>query len=366
MTFPVLFKITPGPFGLDLSDRSIKIAQLSRRRGTFFLENFGEAIFEEGLVENGKILARDMLAARVRSAVQAIPLTSSYAACSLPEQETYLRVIQLPRMKPEELREAVQWEVEQNIPIHLSEAYFDWEVVPSLNNNESKKGGVDHFDILVSAAPRALVDSYVELFEQAGLKVFALEPESVALARSLIPKNSYQPPLLIVDFGRTRIRFIIYAGGSIRFTSFVHTPDTSFLDIIIRTLGVDVKEANRLLEEVGLDEEQDKRVYEALIPALTDYQQQIQKYMNFFATLEPHVHGNVPGISKIILSGGGSWLKGIEKYFTTTLGIPVEVGNPWVNILQTPLRETPELPFKDSIRYATSLGLVLSGQNNMH
>ena len=40
-----------------------------------------------------------------------------------------LRVVQLPHMGKEELNEAIQWEVEANIPLPLEEVYFDWETI---------------------------------------------------------------------------------------------------------------------------------------------------------------------------------------------------------------------------------------------
>jgi len=48
-------------------------------------------------------------------------------------------------------------------------------------------------------------------------------------------------------------------------------------------------------------------------------------------------------------------------YLALALGIPVEIGNPWTNILKEPLKEVPGLPYRRSLSYTTSLGLALSG-----
>lgn len=102
MNFPTLFKITPEPFGLDLSDRSFKIAEVSRKRGKFSLKNLGVQSIEEGLIQDGEIHSEEKLARVIRDGLGRLkngPPTSPYVACSLPEQKTFLRVVQLPPLK---------------------------------------------------------------------------------------------------------------------------------------------------------------------------------------------------------------------------------------------------------------------------
>lgn len=357
MTFPTLFKITPEPFAMDLSDRSVKIIKLGRKRGELFLENFGSFSVEQGVMEEGAILDEKKLIAAIQKGLGALkngPLQTSYVSCSLPEQKTYQRVVQLPLMKEEEMREAIQWEIEANIPVPLAEIYFDWQVIPSKN----QKNG--HADILVSAAAKDIVDSYTALFDKADLIPFSFEPESVAISRSLIKNGFSKEPLLIVDLGRNRTSFVIYGGQSLRFSSSVKLSGEIFTQSIMKVMRVGEEEAVRLKEEVGLNERENKSVYEAMIPPLTDFKEQIEKYIEFYAARSEHAHSGVSAVSKVLLCGGGTTIKGLDKYLALSLGIPVEIGNPWVNILKPPLRETPELPFVESVRYATALGLALA------
>jgi Tfp pilus assembly PilM family ATPase len=110
-----------------------------------------------------------------------------------------------------------------------------------------------------------------------------------------------------------------------------------------------------------MDREKDPRVFDAIIPVITDLKEQIKQYIDFYTGHATHIHNNKSGIWKVLLSGGDAQLIGLEKYLTLALGIPVEKVNPWINILEPPLRETPELSYEDSIRYATALGLALTG-----
>jgi len=370
MNFPTLFKITPEPFGLDLSDRSIKVTKLSLKKGRLFLENFGESDIEEGLMKDGIILSEEKLVSAIRHALSNLkmgPLKTPYVACSLPEQRTYLRVVQLPKIKKEEIQEAIQWEIEANFPIALSDVYFDWEIIRTTDNSpggsfqpDHSRAELDHLDILVSAASRELVDSYAESLYKAGLKPFSFELESTASVRSLIKKGFCSKPVIIIDLGQTRTNFIIYAGYSIRFTSSIQISEDVIIENIMRAMNVNVEEAERLEREIGLNREADERVFESIVPAMTDLKQQIIEYMDFYESHSTHMHESNTSITKVILSGGGTRLGGIEKYLAVALKMPVEIANPWINILEPPLRETPELSYARSVRYATSLGLALT------
>ena len=107
-------------------------------------------------------------------------LTTRHVVCSLPEEHSFTRVIQLPKMNMSEAKEAIKWEIEQNIPMAISDVYYDWQLVPL------EQKGIEHQDVLISAAPRTIVDGYVSVIKKCGFIPRALEVESVAVSRSLV------------------------------------------------------------------------------------------------------------------------------------------------------------------------------------
>lgn len=355
MNFPTLFKITPKPFGLDLSDRSFKIAELSGKKGGFTLENFGGAAIEEGLLEDGVILSEEKLARAIHDGLGTLksgPPRSPYVACSLPEQKTFLRIVQLPKVKKEEIHEAVQREIEANIPLALSDVYFDWQIVPPLHQN------VSHLDVLISAAPRDLVDSYTQVLRRAGLKPFLFEPESVALARCVVKNGFSEKPVLIVDLGRTRTNFIIYAGQGIRFSSTIQISGDLITENIARGLNVSPKEAETLKQKVGFLKTNIK-VFEAIVPVLTDLKQQIAKYIAFYTDHATHLHDGVFKIDKLLLTGGGARLKGIDDYLASSLKTHAELADPFENVRSPLFGENPKGSGAEFATYTTALGLAL-------
>ncbi len=93
---------------------------------------------------------------------------------------------------------------------------------------------------------------------------------------------------------------------------------------------------------------------------------QIKKYLAYYQTHSFHEHlkpANCKNL-KIYLSGGGANLKGLLDFLSFELKTPIELGNPWINILQPEIKEIPGLSFEKSLGYSTALGLALRGIKN--
>ncbi len=361
-----LFELYPPVFGVDLSDLSVKMVKLKQRGRYLELESFNKTSIPDGVITGGEVVnipkAAEMLRSTMKAAKGVKFERSHYVVASLPEEQSFIRLIQLPKMKIEEAEAAVRYEAENNIPFPLEEVYLDYQIIPPLLNH------LDHFDILIVATPRKIIDSYIACFREAGLIARALEVESIAIVRSMISGEIAEEPVLIIDLGETRTSFIIFSGRTIRFTSSTEISGKALTDAISRELGVGLQEAEILKKKYGLSRKgEGGDVFGAMIPVLTDLKEQIHSYMMFYREHASHEHRRLKDpsrgndITKVLLTGGGAALKGLENYFALELKVSCEKANPWVNILQPPLREVPELPYEESLGYTTALGLALRG-----
>ena len=350
-------------FGLDLSDLSLKIVQFKEKKNKLSLNGYAKKDLPVGLVGEGKIKKEKELA-EILKEVLAKPekgsLEGRRVVCNLPEEKVFIRMIQMPPMKESEVDEAVKWEAETHIPLKIDEVYLAWQKIKPISGN------FDHLDILIAASPRVLVDRYVSFLKKSGLEPIALEPESVAVVRSLINPDDLKPTI-IVDLGMTGTNFVIYSAGAIRFTSHIDISGQLFSQVIIKELSVEEPEANRLKIEIGLDETKEKgKIYQALEPVVSDLAKQIKDYISFYHNHASHIHGPNGTIAQVLLCGGDSLLLNLPQYLNQKLNLPVRTGNSLVNIpslLPTKKKETPRqspLSPKGSLTYATALGLALN------
>ncbi len=359
--------LKPKAFGLDISDLSLKIANLKNKGKFLTMSSFGTAKIEPGLIKDGEIKDEKALIKIVKeslSKVRGKKLDTRYVAASLPEEKAFLQVIQLPKMPEADLKSAVIYEAENYIPLPIEDVYLDFQNVPAIKDH------LDHCDVLIAALPKKTVDPYLSVLSGAGLKPLTLEIESLAIARALV-KNEIVPfPTLLIDLGSTRTSFIIFSGYALRFTSSIPISSDQLTEAISHALNVDFKKAEELKIKYGLgntlkkDEKskEAKQVVEALKPLLNDLVGQIKKWSEFYQTHTSHEHlPEESGIESVLLSGGGANLKGLANFLSLELKMPVSLGNPWVNILKPPLKEVPQLKFQDSLAYTTALGLALKG-----
>ncbi len=358
-------------FGLDISDSSIKIAQLKKSNNGARLISHNRVSVPPGIIEEGEIIKDQELIDLIRKTTKEIKgkkLRSNYAVCSLPEQHSFIKIIRMPKMTMAELETAIKWEAEANIPFPSNEVYMDWQII------RQEQGHADHFDILINAVPKKIIDRYLGVLRKADIEPIVFETESIASIRSLIKNEFTDKPVLIIDLGFNRTSFNIFSGHSIRFTSSIPISNNQMIKEIADQMKISWEEAKVLKFKIGLDKNKDNgKIFNILLPVLTKLVESIKDCASFYEQHDEHQKDCLDRISKVILCGGGANLSGIAEYLSLWLKLPVVLGNPWVNILCSSKRKPtsclnelkfPEFSYEESLSYSTVLGLALRGINS--
>lgn len=340
-------------FGLDFSEASLKAVVLAKKAKQTKLVNFVDCALEEGIIVKGRIVKAEVLSEAIKVALKKAKkgvIKDRYVVSCMPEAESFIRIIKLPNLPEEELVSAVRWEFEQHIPLALNEVYLDWQKV-------GKKG--NDLEVLVAAAPRKLVESYTQVIKDAGLIPLAMETESVATARSLVKEND-QDCYLIVDIGYGRTSLVIHDHGMIQFASSVEPFSHSFSEKLASDLKLNLKEAESLKRMYGLSHEDkgvSQKIYRSLQPLVEKLSGEISTALKFYNDHFPQ--GQT--LKRVMLCGGGAKLKGLVPALKIMLKEDVVLGDPWVNIWSAQGKYLPEISRKDSLSYATAIGLSLRG-----
>lgn len=346
-------------FGLDLSDLSIKLAWLKKDNNQIKLASFNRQDIPEGVIELGVIKKEEELIELIKKTVleaKGEKIKTKNCIVSLPETESYIRVVQLPRIKKEEIAEAIQWELEANIPVALDDIYFDWQIIGK------NQGSSDHTDILIGALPKMLVDPYLSVLKKANLNPLVFEIESVAISRALIKDEVCLEPVMIIDIGAKRSNLIIFCGDTIWLTTSLPISNNVLIDDIAKNLKISQTKAKSLKIKIGLDPKKEEGlIYQAMMPKEVELVAEIKKYIDYYQTANITRHASKPNIERIFLCGGGANLKGLTAFLSSHLKVDVEVGNPWVNILGPSASKLPDISFEESMSYSTALGLALRG-----
>jgi len=266
-------------------------------------------------------------------------------AISLPEPLVFTRTIKFPLLTDQEIESAVKWEAEQYIPIPLSEAIVEHQIV---ERSEGSQGGVT---VLLVASPKVLVEKYIKLISGAGLTTVGVETEALALCRALAPETG---TVLILDFGAQSSNIAIVKDAMVRFSRSIPTAGEAFTRALSQSLGIEHEQAEAYKKTYGLSSDLEGKVKKSLAPVFNLVAEEIKKAIHFYQTEEK---GEAP--KSVIVSGGTSSMPEAISTLTNLLGIEVVVGNPFAKVL-VDVQASKSLANYSSL-YSVAVGLALRG-----
>ena len=349
-----IFNDDSNVFGLDLSDLSVKVVQIKNDGSFDSISSYASVPLPSGCISDGEIIKKDLIISSIKKAIeisQPKRIKSKKVICSLPETKAFLRIISIPKMEDDEIKEAVKWEMEANIPLPLEQVYYDWQIIPEDLFLEKNK-----ISLLVVAIAKAVVDQSIEILEAAGLDPVGLEIESISQARSLLSEKNNQATVLIVDMGDRRTSFSVTRGGVPCFTSSIPLCGQSITDVISKGMSVTFEEAEKIKLSYGIGNDfKNDALFKLTQPILENFIKEIDQSIDFYLTGLKYSNS----IDKIIICGGGANTKGIVPYLSKKLGREIEFGNPWINMALG--KELPTIEKSQSVQYSTAVGLALKG-----
>jgi type IV pilus assembly protein PilM len=272
---------------------------------------------------------------------------------TIPEEKVFTRVISVPFTDDKKsLEETIKWETESSIPVAISDIYYDWQIL----DQEKEKASV-----LVMAASKDVVDNYLEIFDSLNLRVIAVEPESLSMARSLIAKES-QDYSLLIDIGNDSSNFAVCKKDVPVFTANSSISGRMMTEIAVKELGISFEKAESYKIKKGLEGSRINSAKNSAIfnSVLETFIQEIKKTIEFLQE-NLFLEEKNKKITKIILCGGGSNLKGLGSYLTVKLQQPVAQSNPWINLNFT--KKIPPISKQSSQGFAPVIGLTLKSQD---
>lgn len=330
-------------FGLDIGGSSIKLIRVKKEDSGLVLRRAGEVSTPIPLAEANTEKQIKTLSTAVKDLKEDAGVTTKKAVASLPESKVVSRLKWFPPMKEKEIRSALKFEAETFIPYPLDKVQLDYQIV-----EQDDEGRVLVF---VAAAPKKIINRYVDLGKRANLDFVALETPAVALARYF---SVDQMPTLIVDMAYNHSYFAACKSGQVYLTRTVPLGAKGFARAISLSLGLDEEEAESYRRAYGFREDElEGKVQKAMEPVWEKYVNSLKKILLSFR------EDWGQEVEVIVLTGGGVMMPDFSEELTRTLGLEVQVAEPFVG-----LEIESEPPFdikKEGPRFAVAMGLATRG-----
>lgn len=333
--------------GIDIGSSAIKIVELAPQgAGKWKLLTAASLATPEGaqLISGQANLAA--ISATIAKVCKEAGVHTRQVVASIPEEQVSTHLVEMPAMTEGEVEQALEWQVEQYIPLAKEDAVWSYQIV-------KKDDAAGSMEVLLVAVSKKIAETYRQVFEQAGLEVVALETELTSAARSLTTGN---PGIaIIVDIGARSTDIGVTRSSQLLFSRTVPTAGEAFTRAIETSLGLETAQAEQYKNTYGFSAGQlQGKLLEAMNPVLGLIATEIKKTMDFYRGKHA-----AEAAKSVILSGGVAVLPDVITSLSAQVGMEVLIGNPFANVSMDDAQKkalTGNEPF-----YATAVGLSMYG-----
>ncbi|MEI8339379.1 MAG: pilus assembly protein PilM [bacterium] len=334
----------------EAGDLTIRYLEIIQKGDKIKIGRYGSKEIAAGAIVGGEIVKEDDIILALKQ-IQA-ENNFSFVQSVLPEDECYLFNTQIPGgvKKPEEIRQSIEFHLEENVPMPVAETVFGFEEVGCSEDSSVKT-------VNVFAAPRTLVDKYISMFAAAGMTLVGFDIESRAVARAVVPGGDMKP-YMIINIRDTGTTISVVDRGLVLFSSTSNVGANSIDEAIRRNKNITAAEARKIKEKAlnKIADADSVEIFSALINFASAIKDETDRFYAYWLShRETNRHDDV---ERVYLVGKSSLITGFEKYLYMAMNKDVDPANVWINVLDLN-KELPEMTFEDSLDYAAVIGLYL-------
>jgi type IV pilus assembly protein PilM len=310
--------------GLDIGSSALKLVEVSDSSNGYLLNHLEQVLLPKGVISGGLLLEPDVLTAKIKELYNKSGCRTKKVATSLSGHTIIVKKATFPTSEESDLRELLDDEGEKYLPFDdIKEVNFDFQI---LGASDIMPG---HMDVMLAAAKKEIVDSYVSALEAAGLKPVIMDIDSFALETMYEANYDFEENeiVIMVNIGASITNInVVRRGGSI-FTRDFASGGNNVTESIQKRLGVSFEEAEDLKIEASEAQPDQNSLSSEIIDDAESIVLEIERSVDYFRSTYSGEY-----IKKVLLSGGSAKIPGMLQVLTDRLSIETELVDPFRNI----------------------------------
>ncbi|MBA3789191.1 pilus assembly protein PilM [Patescibacteria group bacterium] len=332
--------------GIDISASAIKVAILAEHFSGLKVATFGDEPLSPGTVTGGEITDKPGVSKILQSIAHKYGIHRANIA--LPESRGYLFEASVEGTTRAQWRTGIEQHLDEYVPLPPAEVTFD--AVPLAH-----EGTKTH--LVGVGYARRVIDESLAVFGGGGIEIRAVESETFALPRALLPHGDTET-VLIIDLGRSSTKLLFVSKRLPRLATTIDIGGHALTLAVQKYFGVTEEEAKRVKAERGLASGTDNEEYlAAMLSTVSVIREEIVRRRDYWESRKTVIAEYEP-ITRAILVGGNATLRGLPEYLQTALKIPVELGDVFTNL--APRADwLPPIDYMESLAFGTAIGLAL-------
>jgi type IV pilus assembly protein PilM len=338
-------KKSGGVVGVDIEAGSVAAAEM-RHNGTAQLVAAGAAPLAAGAFHEGEVTDADSVAAALKSLFAEQKL-SKRVRLGVGNQRVVVRTLRLPAIEdPKELDAAVRFQAQEQIPMPLDQAVLEHQVVGGV---PAVEGSTPQVDVVVVAARRDMVTSFLEPLRRAGLEPVGVDLSAFGMIRALAGVGAAAPTSVAED-AETEVmpaqaaEAVLYCnvgdvmnlavarGRACLFTRVSTVGLEGIAGRLASERGLSAEHASQWLTHVGLEHpleqiEGDPEIAAAarrvLEEGVTGFLDELRLSLDYYGAQEGALR-----VERIVVCGPGSVIPGLAARMEEGLALPISAARP--------------------------------------
>jgi len=362
----ILGKLKGSPkkhLAIDIGNHTIKILELCTTAKRVDLVHHAVASTPPGGFQVS------VLAAQLKEMLQQHRIKTKQAVASLAGKGAATRRLTLTNIPEEEIQEAIRRQAEELFPFSLGDAVLTFQILDREDSGAQKR-----YEVLVAAATRETVVEHIAVLREAGLEPVGLmaEPHAVEqLWRSASLGEGEEGSIAVIDLGAHKTSIHIFEGGRLRFSRSILTSGdaltmalTGMIRAGERDIELNTAQAEKLKREHGIPSVEDRgktgegiplsQLAVRIRPVLEKLETEISRSFDYYAF---QFQGET--ITRLLLTGGGAQLKGIEAFFADRFEVRVGFLDPLAPIVIEDSLVFSEVDAANRMVLTVAVGLAL-------
>jgi len=305
--------------GLDIGSSSIKLVQVRQSKQGLALENFALSPLQMEAIYEGGIRDTSIVIESIKELVSSQELKSKNVALSIGGHSVIVKKVTLPAMSDEELAESIQWEAEQYIPYDADDVYLDHQVL-QLRPEQGQ------MDIILVAAKRDVVDQYVDVVREAGLKPVVVDTDCFAVQNTfeLNYGLSEEELVCLIHVGAENLNLNVISYGVTTFTRDLQMGGDMYTSEIVKQMGCSYAEAEAYKFGGAGNQIVPQEVPRILQSMSETFASEINRSLEFHLATSGEERFN-----RIFISGGAARLPALGEEIARKSGTHVELIDPF-------------------------------------
>jgi len=308
-------------FALDIGTTAVRAVQLRPSGSAWVLEKYGTMPVNLKVASSDAPEDQKKLAEVITALIGQTGIRTKNVVLGIPSNKMFATVVDIPDMPSAELTNTIKYQAEQYVPMSLDEAKVDWAILGKSLNDPTKN------EVLLASVANSFTEARLDLVEGVGLNVVAIEPDSIAVTRSLVVPGT-QAAQVLIDVGDISTDIVVAYAEVPRLIRSIPIGMQSLVKAAMQNLNIQENQATQFILKFGVYPDRlEGQIVRALEATLEQFSVEITKSIKFFQTRYPSAQ-----LGALVLSGYGITIPAFADYLGSKTGVPAQAGNPWSKV----------------------------------